>query len=538
MTHKLENISGYDVHFFDDFEEAHAWLKKEQGPKAQFISYISRQDVFRWTTEVDKTFDGKQYLPQDLLTIVKNKDDKALLRVHPEYFLYLNADLPKEDREFLAKNFSLKQLQRVPRSFLSRFTAEDLEIMAQKVSHDDCPYYKVYTLKKKSREEKTTFVSVSTASLYDVFRVKIDYKTQCGIKDAEEKNNAPIDFSKKYLTAKELAVYLGISVQHFRQLEAKHKDGDLYKMLGPGIKEGTDLLYKTSDFKKFMRSIYVTKTGEACDDESRYLPKDGIYTCDNLIDKFGVYDSVTIRTLKTARYSSTISYFKVTGRYFRYSYKDFKEFVEQRADSLVNIRSCMVKNVIQFPKDATETQKNTILNQFIDINELAKVIPFSAENTENVPQNVYNSAFMKMLIQKAEKYKSRIDDKTYFKKSDVANVLKDNYGYYGTFVQGENPIEIPYPIDFFKLYDYMKKGDKERGALFPTLKLIDYLSEKYEDFPKQRFTWDLNRWILHGKVPVFFLTKRNRQVYIPHLEECKEYQNFIKNNNLKQKSAK
>lgn len=126
-----------------------------------------------------------------------------------------------------------------------------------------------------------------------------------------------------------------------------------------------------------------------------------------------------------------------------------------------------------------------------------------------------------------------MDDKLYFKREAVVDILRERYGYYRTFKAGQNPIDIPYALDFNYLYKKMKEGDKERGSLYSTVQLKYYLSKKYDNFPEDKFAYLLNTWINNAKVPVLFFNKMYRLVYIPHLEECEDYQKFLKNYNVK-----
>ena len=531
MAHEEKVINGFEVHYFDDFTEAQSWLRELQGPKAQFISYISRQDVFHWAEEIDTSFNGKQYLPKDLLKIIKERNADVLSNIHPEYFLYLTLDLSKEDTEFLAENLSVKQVQGLPTSFLRRFTIDELETILKKVKSSKILYHKVYTIRKKNKTDKSVFVKVEIKPLDEWLISKIDYKKTYVPK--EKKERIPLDLSKEYLTDRELADYLSINIQYFKQLKRDHKDSLMCRIMGVGVKSRGKLLFKTSDFKEFMKKIYVPKSGEPCEDESLYLPKDGLYSPDSLIEKFGVASTVTRRTLKHARYDSTISCFKVSEKYYRYSYNDFKNFIKKRADDHINIQSNMIKDVIQFPKNSTEQQKKNILNQYITVDELANIIPFTSKLERKTPNNLAIASFMKLLTHRTIKYKNRMDDKLYFKRDAIVDVIRERYGYYGTYKTGQNPIDVPYDLDFNYLYKKMKEGDKERGVLYSTIQLKSYLSKKYDNFPDDKFAYCLNSWIKKGKVPVLFINKNSRRLYIPHLEECEVYQDFLKEYNLK-----
>lgn len=531
MTHKQAKINGFEVHYFDEFKEAQTWMRDLQGPKAQFISYISRQDVFNWAVKIDKAFGGKQYLPKDLLKVLDERDVDELTTIHPEYFLYWKGNLTKEQRLFLAENLTLKQIQNLPKPFVNKFDTDDLEIMLKKVPDTSSHYYRVYTLRKQNRADNSIFVRIKLQPVGAFLRGRIDYLNTNKVESLAE--DIEVDLTKDTLSVKEVAKYLDINIQYFKQMEKIHKDGMLYKMLSPGMeKSGKEVFFKTSDLKKFMKAVYVTKTGEPCEDESLYFPKEGVFTSQDIVERCGARN-VTHRTMKHARYSSTISYFAVADRYPRFSERDFEEFIEARAYDEINIRSNMVEKVIQFPKNATEAQIKNVLSQYITVEELSRIIPFTGENLENIPPNLCTSSFMKLLMSIDDKYKNRVDDKKYFKRETVVKVLSERYGYYGKYVQGQNPIAFPYPLDFNELYAYMKEGDRDRGGLYPITMLIDRLSKKYVDFPEKTFRTSLNEWILSGKVPVLFLTKRLRQVYLPHLEECEKYQNFIKRHNVK-----
>ena len=76
--HTTETVKGYRIHYFESAEAAQMWLKDTFGDDADFVSYLSKSDIFVWASQICEHFDGQEYAQQEIVQIIKNRDTKTL----------------------------------------------------------------------------------------------------------------------------------------------------------------------------------------------------------------------------------------------------------------------------------------------------------------------------------------------------------------------------------------------------------------------------------------------------------------------------
>ena len=360
--HTIETVKGYRIHYFESAEAAQTWLKNTFGDDADFVSYLSKSDIFVWASQICEHFDGQEYAQQEIVQIIKDRDTKTLSKINPQYFQYVKTDLTKEDTQFLAENLSILQMERFPNRSFSLFDGNNIETMLYRVSKEKRPtyFYKLYTMKRQYTEsDKTEFVQVKAFTLTDALERKFKYISR--YKDRVNRlggTNKAVDRNHEYVSINEVSKYLSLNIQYITQLETLHTDSLMYKHLGAPEYERNRKYFRTENLIKYVSATYRPMNDEIGSIEERRFPKEGLFKLEELFKMYDCHETITARSVLFARRQKTISYFQITDKAIRYSRKDFEDFMEFRAQRDIGfIKNVVNRDLIQFPKDATDSQK-------------------------------------------------------------------------------------------------------------------------------------------------------------------------------------
>ena len=437
--HTIETVKGYRIHYFESAEAAQMWLKETFGDDADFVSYLSKSDIFVWASQICKHFDGQEYAQQEIVQIIKNRDTKALSKINPQYFQYVKTDLTKEDTQFLAENLSILQMERFPNRSFSLFDGNNIETMLYRVSKEKRPtyFYKLYTMKRQYAEsDKTEFVQVKAFTLTDALERKFKYISR--YKDRVNRlggTNKAVDRNHEYVSINEVSKYLSLNIQYITQLETLHTDSLMYKHLGAPEYERNRKYFRTENLIKYVSATYRPMNDEIGNIEER-----------------------------------------------------------------------------RFPKDATDSQKDLIMRQYISEEEWTEMMNLAASN--NI-QNIYESSARKLLVQYAKKYRNREDGKLYFLKSDISKMFKEYYGYLGE----DGKMKYPVPFNIDTMQSAHEQNDDYRGRIYTASELADYWMKQNPALAKTYIMMTLNRLTKTGKIPVIKITKVFKYYYLPHIED-------------------
>lgn len=527
MAHEQKVISTYTVHCFDDLEEALTWLRDIQGADAQLVSMMSNTNIAVWATEIDCTFDGKQYTVNMLLDILKNKDAKALKKIHPIYFQNLRkAALQKEDTSFLAENLTLKQIAALPNITLGSFDVEDLKVMKDRAEQGPTIYHeRVYTLKKDNPEEQTVFVCVKEFTVVELLKRKSIYASRYGRKELDKKTVEPIDFRKEYATVEQVASYLGINVQYFFMTKRYNAENEVYKYLGEVEYVDGQKVFRTENLKTLLRESYHPVNEAYKNQEDRYVPADGVYMREELPAMFGVASTVSRKSVTHAVAIGKLSYFDINPRCIRVSKRDFKEYIDERVDDenrdLGFISKVMDREIIQFPKKATQEQKDQIMQNYLDEETFLGIIALTDNGLWKSPKNYFQNTLWVSLNDYSKLYLNRGDGKLYRKKEEVANWLNAFYK-----IKDKDYKEVPIDIDV--LVKYKNEDTDGVGGLCPMTHFTEWASAKYPDVDPEDFRRKVMYWIQNGFIPALVFSKRMKYLYLPDLIGSDRFENYMK----------
>lgn len=515
--HTTETVKGYRIHYFESAEAAQMWLKDTFGDDADFVSYLSKSDIFVWASQICEHFDGQEYAQQEIVQIIKNRDTKTLSKINPQYFQYVKTDLTKEDTQFLAENLSILQMERFPNRSFSLFDGDNIETMLYRVSKEKRPtyFYKLYTMKRQYAEsDKTEFVQVKAFTLTDALERKFKYISR--YKDRVNRlggTNKAVDRNHEYVSINEVSKYLSLNIQYITQLETLHTDSLMYKHLGVPEYERSKKYFRTENLIKYVSATYRPMNDEIGNIEERRFPKEGLFKLEELFKMYDCHETITARSVLFARRQKTISYFQITDKAIRYSRKDFEDFMEFRAQRDIGfIKNVVNRDLIQFPKDATDSQKDLIMRQYISEEEWTEMMNLAASN--NI-QNIYESSARKLLVQYAKKYRNREDGKLYFLKSDISKMFKEHYGYLGE----DGKMKYPVPFNIDAMQSAHEQNDDYRGRIYTASELADYWMKQNPALAKTYIMMTLNRLTKTGKIPVIKITKVFKYYYLPHIED-------------------
>lgn len=176
------------------------------------------------------------------------------------------------------------------------------------------------------------------------------------------------------------------------------------------------------------------------------------------------------------------------------------------------IKNVVNRDLIQFPKDATDSQKDLIMRQYISEEEWTEMMNLAASN--NI-QNIYESSARKLLVQYAKKYRNREDGKLYFLKSDISKMFKEHYGYLGE----DGKMKYPVPFNIDTMQSAHEQNDDYRGRIYTASELADYWMKQNPALAKTYIMMTLNRLTKTGKIPVIKITKVFKYYYLPHIED-------------------
>lgn len=515
--HTIETVKGYRIHYFESAEAAQMWLKETFGDDADFVSYLSKSDIFVWASQICEHFDGQEYAQQEIVQIIKDRDTKALSKINPQYFQYVKTDLTKEDTQFLAENLSILQMERFPNRSFSLFDGNNIETMLYRVSKEKRPtyFYKLYTMKRQYAEsDKTEFVQVKAFTLTDALERKFKYISR--YKDRVNRlggTNKAVDRNHEYVSINEVSKYLSLNIQYITQLETLHTDSLMYKHLGAPEYDRNRKYFRTENLIKYVSATYRPMNDEIGNIEERRFPKEGLFKLEELFKMYDCHETITARSVLFARRQKTISYFQITDKAIRYSRKDFEDFMEFRAQRDIGfIKNVVNRDLIQFPKDATDSQKDLIMKQYISEEEWTEMMNLAASN--NI-QNIYESSARKLLVQYAKKYRNREDGKLYFLKSDISKMFKEHYGYLGE----DGKMKYPVPFNIDTMQSAHEQNDDYRGRIYTASELADYWMKQNPALTKTYIMMTLNRLTKTGKIPVIKITKVFKYYYLPHIED-------------------
>lgn len=538
MSMRTETINGYTVHFISDQEEALLWLKSNFGPKAQFVSYLARRDIFAWVSEIDEDFDGKQYLPADIMNVINTEDVRTLRKIHPQFFQYVKNELTEAQSNFLANNLTSKQIRYMPNIFFSKFYPNDYEAMLNTVdSVKYQPYTRLYTLKKTMAEDsnKTTFVRVEVGPIGAILTSKQHYAASQSKKNIRQQVDKRINMNLESVTDMQLAAYLDINVQYFLQLENRHSDSPIMEYMGLPENENGKRYFKMKDFKKYMQAVYVPSNPDRKNDPEYYLPEDGLYSASDLISMYGVEESNNIRSVNRAMRIGNLGHFDCSNRVTRISKKDFEEYLEKREEYAGKdyITKVFNRQVIQYPKKATPEQKSEVLSHYISEEQLDSIISTSDKVMgEGKVVNQYISVVRKVLMKYGSKYIDRDNANKenralYFKRENIQEFFDDLYGYYK---KTEDGFEVdPVKLDLNTLIKNMNDGaDKKTYHMYPVQNAVEELAKKYPSIEARKIQWKIERMYKDGELPIMYLSKKTKYLYMPHVEANKELTRYLK----------
>lgn len=541
MSIRTETINGYTVHFISDQEEALHWLRGKFGPKAQFISYLARRDIFTWASEIDEDFDGKQYLPADIMHIINTENVRTLRKIHPQFFQYVKNELTETQSSFLANNLTSKQIRYMPNSFFPKFYPNDFPVMLKTVdSVKYQPYTRLYTLKKTMAEDsnKTTFVRVEIGPIGAVLTSKQNYATSQSKKKIRQQVDKHINLELESVTDVQLAAYLDINVQYFLQLESRHSDSAVMEYMGLPETENGKRFFKMKDFKKYMQAVYVPSEPDRKNDPAYYLPEDGLYSASDLISMYGVEESNNIRSVNRAMRIGNLGHFDCSDRVTRISKKDFEEYLEKREEYYGKdfITKVFNRQVIQYPKKATPEQKAEVLSNYISEEQLDSIISTSDKVMgEGKVANQYISILRKALMKYGGKYIDRDNANKenralYFKRENVQKFFDDTYGYYTKADDGFKFESVE--LNLNTLIKNMNDGtDEKMYHMYPVQNVIEEIAKKYPNIEAKKIQWKIERMYKNGELPIIYLSKKTKYLYMPHVEANEELNRYLKEKN-------
>lgn len=525
MKHETKVINGFTVHYFDEFKDAHSWLRDLQGEDAQFISLISITNITIWATDIDPRFDGKQYKTLEISDIIARKDAKALQKIHPMYFLVYKRKLTTEEMDFLAESLTYKQLEQLPNTIFNKFTEDELNTLLNRFKTKKSNHYKLYTLKKEDPSEKTVFVQVIDDTVVNTIKKKIKYARRYGNKGVDQEIDKKLDFRKEYLNANEICRYLGIGLEYLTYMKNHDIKNNLYPYMGYGETIDGKLMFKTDDFIKAMKANYHPINDNLKNDKSRWLPENGFYSRDEMITIFKVEKTCSRKGIEYAMQSGKLSYMLISDRFYRISKRDFEDYLVNRVDMDLNfvVKNMRERKVIQFPKNATEEQKDMVVEQYITEDNLLNILGYKDRLDKDHMGYGFQSSMWKSLSDASEKYLNRFNGRLYRKKEDINNWLRDHY----KTDNGKGETAVALHIDYDLLVKAYEKDKDGFGDLCRTTSLEEYCKKKYPNLNPDDFATKVIRWISNGKIPVFYFSKKFRYVYMPDLKNLKEFEEYI-----------
>ena len=487
--------------------------------KAAMILYVKNQNLF-----------SKEFLElNDVIKIFDTKNEKALRKLNPILLGQFNFPLEPEWATFIAQNLTKEQICYLPSRLLKNFTVDDFDYLLNTLEGYDFRTYKqVYVHKTPKKQYK--YAIVASGKIGDFLRQQKITARYAAVKAVPKEKYYELSHSKyekNGWSATEMAKYFSMETNTFKRMAAPEQENELFKVLEIQKEENvykndgkqiryTQIYFTKDSFEKGLQTIYKPVNEEDKYNQEKYMPNTGLYSWEELTVIYGLAGK--LKRLQFLYYVRTklISYFELSPRVFRYSKKDFEDFMTRYIETnwerkKAHKRVNETKKFINIPPNATQEEHDDIMSEYLLEEDVLNYFSVTVKNLEEV-QNVYASTGYQFIIQHVSKYYSYENLKTYFKKSDIEEQLLNQY--YGKL----NPVTKKLEQTPIK-YDDIKK-------LYRINQVADELKEEYPHI-NENYLKNVIRGLLNdGEIPVFY--KENGRNWFVAKEELLKNKKIIK----------
>ena len=439
-------------------------------------------------------FDGKEYTREMFLSVLNEKDSKTLQSICPLNLHKMNMTKNEEQERFFVENYSIHQMALTPLVCFKQIHTVNLRYMAERFTREEYAkegrHISYYLVKGRNNPDKT-ICEIPDGDLYNIIWTQVEYN-QVHLKFKNTNTDFTEILNKDVITLGEIALYMNLHKQYVSVWYFNNEETVFNKYLKPADKSAKPRTYSypftTESFKELLKHIYTGNPEEACENEKLYDWK----TVENLIgdSKGKINKSVVYRAIKRGK----LNCYRVSKKNIRFSRKDFEMYFKSREGDIESGR--WERIVIQIPVNATQDEIDKIFDGYIEENEAWNRLAVSIKPVEDLV-NVSGLPAVKILRPKLNRYFSREKNKTYFKVSEINNVISE---YYGKNVDGE----------FVKS---TKKFDLKRaGKLYRINDIVQPLHEKYPEKSLPRLRVIISQMTREGDVCFVNLGER-RHLY-------------------------